>query len=148
MKIIVLPFLLLVNILFAQTDKPTSKMDGSYHLLESERGLNNQPTKTKLVQLVENNGVQMLAIAACEKCIPAIYTYKAEDSETLDRHTYFNSMGIFVTQYDNESFVAFMPNPNSTSEADYLLFSNFYSKSKSKVESMTKAKIKNYVLNL
>ena len=105
---------MIVNLGFSQADKTTTAINGTYYMLESERGLNNQPTKTKLVQLVENNGVQMLAIAACEKCIPAIYTYKAEDSETLDRHTYFNSMGIFVTQYDNESFVAFLPNPNST----------------------------------
>lgn len=88
MRFLILPILFTIDIGLAQTEKPTSKIDGTYYLLESESGINNQQTKTKLFQLAENNGLRMLAIAACEKCVPAIYTYKREDSESLKRHTF------------------------------------------------------------
>lgn len=57
-------------------------------------------------------------------------------------------MGIFVVEYDNESFITFMPNPNYTGEQDYLLFSNFYSKSEAKVNVMNKEKVLEFVMSL
>lgn len=116
-----------------------------YHLLEAERGIDNQPTHTKLVEYGAHNGTKLLAIAACEKCIPAIYSYQADDSESLGVTTYYNSNGLFVFEYDFESFVIIMLNPSAEDDWINFAFSNFYSKSKSKVDAMSQQKIKDFI---
>lgn len=133
---------------YGQEFELTNQINGSYHLFEAERGVNNKSTKTKLIEYGENNGIKLLAVAACEKCIPAVYTYKKEESIQMERPVFFNSSGLWVVKYDDESFVIFMPDPAAGSDSEKLYISNFYSKSKFKVENMTKAKIKDFVLNL
>jgi len=133
------------SLAFAQVNTPTVSSSGTYYLLEAERGMNNQPTKTKFFEFGENNGTQLLAISACKQCMPAIYTYQETDSNDLGFPIYFNNMGLYVFTYDAESFVIIMPNPNSPNDWTNFAFSNFYSKSKAKVEAMNKAKIKVFI---
>lgn len=127
----------------SQNVKPTSDINGTYHLLEAERGV-----KTKFFEFGEHNGVQLLAIAACQKCIPGVYTYQKEDSESIDRLVFFNKAGLHIINYDDESFVMIMLNPNAEGDWTDFYFSNFYSKNKAKVAAMSKEKIKNFIVSL
>jgi hypothetical protein len=79
--------------------------------------------------------------------MPAVYTYKAEESKELDRLVFYNSTGLYLFQYDEESFVMIMINPKAEHWTDFY-FSNFYSKNKSKVASMSKEKIKKFMTKI
>lgn len=150
MKKLPIYFLMLVTCFaVAQYEVPTTAINGEYHLFEVERGINNQPTKTKLFEFGENNGVKLLAVAACEKCMPAIYTYQEEDSKRLGIPVFFNSSGLYALSYDKESFVIVLVK-SMIADANWenFAFSNFYSKSNSKVTGMTKEKIANYAVSL
>jgi len=146
--IIGLLLLLIVLPVHGQDFELTNQVNGTYHLFEAERGVNNKLTKTKLIEYGENNGTKLLAIAACEKCMPAVYTYKKEKSKELKRKVFYNSSGIWVMEYDADSFVLFMSNPNAIVQKDDLLYSNFYSKSESKVRKMSKKKVEDFIINL
>ncbi|MEE9363635.1 MAG: hypothetical protein V3U92_13635 [Cellulophaga sp.] len=100
--------------------------------------------KKKLIQLAENNGSKILAIAACAKCIPALYAYEPEESERIGKPVYFNKIGLYVITYDAESFAIVMLSAKEGEDFSYL---NFYSKNQATVKSMTKEKIANYVLS-
>ena len=93
MKKLIISFIFLVNtnLLFSQHEMPSKDNSGTYYLLEAEKGINNKPTKTKLFQFgeKEENGAQLLAIAACEKCMPAVYTYQAAQSKRLGIPVFF-----------------------------------------------------------
>ncbi len=150
MKHIVLFLLCTVGTsVFAQKGMPTEAINGEYHLLEAERGLKNQPTKNKLFQFGENNGTKLLAIAACEKCMPAVYTFQEEDTKRLGVPVFFNSTGLYALGYDSNSFVIVMVTSKiEGGNWSKFMFSNFYSKSKSKVAGMTKAKAEAYATEL
>ena len=141
-----LPFFLIVlfipSLTFSQDASPTKAINGTYHLLEAERGV-----ETKLFEFGEHNGVKLLAIAACEKCMPAVYTYKADESKELGRTVFFNATGLYVFRYDEESFVMIMIDPNADVWTDFY-FSNFYSKNKIKVDSMSKQKLKDFIIKI
>ena len=126
----------------------STAINGTYHLLEAERGMNNGQTKTKIFEYAEHNGKKLLAISACEKCMPAIYSYQEADSKDLETLVFYNAMGLYVFAYDHESFVMIMPSPDSPEDWTNFAFSNFYSKSEAKVSAMTKDKIKLFVQNL
>jgi len=128
--------------LSSQNSNLLKSVDGTYHLLEAERGVT-----TKVFEFGEHNNVKLLAIAACKKCMPAVYTYKAEESKELDRLVFYNSTGLYLFQYDEESFVMIMINPKAEHWTDFY-FSNFYSKIKSKVASMSKEKIKKFIAKI
>ena len=143
MKIII-SFLLFYNLSIGQ-HMLNDEYNGTYNLLEAERGINNKPTNSKIFEFGEHNNLKLLAIAACKKCIPAVYTYQEEESKKLDIPVYFNSMGIYIIGYDNESFVAVLvTNKLGDGEWNNFSFANFYSKSKLKTATMNKEKISNY----
>lgn len=147
----ILIVLLAFNITFvvAQDALPTETINGEYHLLEAERGVNNQPTQTKLFEFGEKNGVKLLGVAACEKCMPAVYTYQEKDSKRLGVPVFFNSTGLYALSYDKDSFVIVMVTSKiENGNWSKFLFSNFYSKDKSKVTGMTKAKAETYAASL
>ena len=129
-----------INIIAAQQEMPTKSINGTYYLLFSERGV-----KTKHIQFGENNGTQLLAIAACEKCMPAVYTYKPKESKELEKPVFYNSIGLYVISYDAESFITVML---STNENTNFAFSNFYSKNPATIKTMTKEKIEAYAMGL
>ncbi|NMH88528.1 hypothetical protein [Flavivirga algicola] len=131
---------------FSQEKLPDQSINGTYHLLFAEQG---SETKTKLFQFGENNGVKLLAIAACEKCIPAIYTYQPEASKKLGVRVFLNNLGLYVIGYDEESFIiVLVKNKLGNGVWNDFSFSNFYSKNKGLVKSMTKEKIKAYAISL
>lgn len=147
MKQVISLFLMLsVSFLFAQEEVPTEALNGTYHLLFPERDVEN---KTKRIQFGENNGTKLLAIAACEKCMPAIYSYQESDSKQLGVPVFFNSTGLYVIAYDKDSFInVLVTNKLGDKEWKQFAFSNFYSKNKAVVNTMTKAKIEAYAVQL
>lgn len=148
MKYIILSVFLCFSIAIkAQNSKPTKGLGGKYYLMDAERASRGETTKTKYFEFGEHNGVQLLAVAACEKCMPAVYTYKPEESEEINRLVFFNKVGLIIIQFDKDSFVMIMPNPNSDNWLDFM-FSNFYSKSKTKAEQMTQQKLKTFIDSL
>jgi hypothetical protein len=143
MKILIC-FLLLSQISYTQNTRNKDN-NGTYHLFEAERGINNKPTNSKIFEFGEHNSVKLLAIAACAKCMPAVYTYQETESNKLDIPVYFNKMGIYILGYDKESFVAVLvTNKLGDGEWNNFSFSNFYSKNKLKIASINKEKISNY----
>lgn len=139
-KIILLLFLSNVIVLTAQNITPSKNINGTYHLLIPEKGVSGK-TKKMLIQLGENNGTQMLAVAACKQCFPAIYTYKPELSKKFKKPVFYNSMGYYVITYDKDSFILFVIAISADDDFRYI---NFYSKDQSKVKTMTKAKMEEY----
>jgi hypothetical protein len=128
--------------LFSQNHLPNNDINGTYHLLEAERGVG-----TKIFEYGQHNDTKLLLIAACKQCMPGTYTYKKDASEELDRAVFFNTTGLYIFQYDNESFVMIMINPKAENWTDFY-YSNFYSKSKSKVQNMSKEKIKEFIIKI
>ena len=135
-------------LLVAQNENPTEALNGTYHLLEGERGVGNKQTLTKVAQYAKWGDDYVMAIAACEKCMPAIYKYKAEYSKDLKTAVFFNDIGLYLIAYDKESFVMMMPSKKEGAEWTDFSFSNFYSKSKVKVAAMSQQKIKEYIIKI
>jgi hypothetical protein len=116
----------------------TTKGGATYYLMEAERG------KTK-VQLEEgeNNGTKIIAING------AMYTYQDEPSATLGKKIYFTTAGIYVIEYDDNSWVSVMPTKQlGKAPWDKFAFSNFYSTDAAKAKGMTKAKVEAYAIKL
>ncbi len=136
------------SLLYAQKGMPTEAINGTYHLLEAERGIGNKQTKTKIFQYGLFGNDKVLAIAACEKCMPAIYKYQKKESEAFGSPFFFNDSGLFMITYDSESFVMVMPSSKENADFTDFAFSNFYSKNKAKVAAMTQEKIKEYIIEI
>lgn len=133
--------ILLSTIKLVGQEKKINKkdIDGTYHLLFEEKGI-----KTKFIQLVEKNNATMLLVASCEKCFPAMYQYRPEESKRVESPVFY-TMGIFIIKYDEESFIAVAP---SLKEDVDFAFSNFYSKNKATLKTMTKEKIETFANKL
>lgn len=134
--------------LFSQSEIPTERIDGTYHLLEEEKGIGNKPTKTKLFQFGMFGGDKVLAIAACAKCMPAVYKYQEAESKELGIPVFYHDIGLFVITYDNESFVMVKPADKNSEDWTDFSYSNFYSKNKVKVMAMTQQKIKDFIVEI
>ena len=144
MKYIFILLFCSLGTLYAQSIAPSKSIDGAYTTLFEERGVSGA-SNNKLIQLVENNGTQMLAVATCEQCFPAVYTYNKELSEQFGKAIFNNNMGFYAISYDSESFAIVML---STTADENFSYYNFYSKSKSKVSAMTTEKIDAYSIKL
>ncbi len=150
MKTLLTYFIVLLTpyLLFSQKEMPTEAINGTYHLLVAERGIGNKQTKTKIFQYGVFAGGKVLAIAACGKCMPAIYKYQKGDSKELGVPVFFNAIGLTMITYDSESFVMIMPATKKDAEWTDFSFSNFYSKNKAKVNVMTQQKIKEFIIKI
>lgn len=135
-------------LLFSQNTNPTEALNGTYHLLDSERGIGNKQTFTKLFQYGKWGEDYVMAVAACSKCMPAIYKYHKEYSDDMKTAVFFNDVGLFLIAYDTESFVMMMPSKKEGATWSDFSFSNFYSKNKMKVTGMSKQKIKEYIISI
>lgn len=144
-KLLVIACMLCLSITTnAQSVAPSNSINGAYHLFTPEKGQGGK-TKNMIVELMENNGTKMLGVAACKRCFPAVYTYKAEISKEFGKPVFHNSSGFYVATYDADSFVIFMPMVNGNS---YFRYVNFYSKTQAKVQAMNKSSIEKYAMTL
>lgn len=116
----------------------TAKGGSTIYLMEAERG----NTKLQLEE-GENNGTKILAING------AMYTWQDEPSATLGKKIYFSTAGLYVMEYDANSWVSVMPD-NQLGKAEFtkFMFSNFYSTDAAKAKSMSKAKVEEYAIGL
>ncbi len=119
-------------------------VNGIYHLYSPEKGPSGKTYKM-ILEFIERNTQQMLAIAPCAECYPAIYSYKPELTRKFGKPIFYNSSRIHVLQYDDESFIICMVAVSLEKDFEYI---NFYSKSKSKVNAMSLEKIQNYANNI
>ena len=143
-----LVLLLTPCMLFSQYKEPTEAINGKYYLMDAEKGIGSKMTKEKLFQYGEWGQDKVLVVAACERCSPAMYKYKKEDSEAMEVSMFYNAVGLYMFMYDDESFVMMVPaNKNSTDWTDFT-YSNFYSKNKEKAAAMTKQKIIDFISTL
>ncbi|PQJ78629.1 hypothetical protein [Polaribacter porphyrae] len=150
MKQLIFLFFLFANVFNSNAqDNLTKRFNGKYHLLEAEKGIDNKPSKIKFVEFGENNGKKLLAVAACEKCTPAIFSYKQEESKKYGTPIFFNYFGLYAITYDKESFIiVFVDKKLGSGTWTKFGFSNFYSKSKTKVAQMTKEKLEAFAIAL
>ena len=140
--------LLIPYILFSQNEMPTEAINGTYHLMDAERGIGSKMTKEKLFQYGEMGADKVLAVAACLRCSPAIYKYQKEESESMGIPVFYNSIGLYMFVYDKESFIMMVPANKKSKDWTDFTYSNFYSKSKVKVAAMNKQKIIDFVKTL
>jgi len=140
--------LLTPYLLFSQSKMPTEAINGTYHLMDAERGIGSKMTKEKLFQYGEMGTDKVLAVAACQRCAPAIYKYQKEDSEAMGVPVFYNAIGLYMITYDNESFVMMVPANKKSKDWTDFTYSNFYSKSKAKADAMTKQKIIDFIKTL
>jgi hypothetical protein len=133
--------------IFAQNENPTEALNGTYHLLDAERAGGNKQTNTKIFEYGKFGDDNVLAVAACVNCMPAIYKYKEEFSTDLKTAVFFNDIGLYLIAYDKESFIM-MPSKKEGAEWTDFAFSNFYSKNKAKVAAMSQQKIKEYMIKI
>ena len=134
--------------LFSQKATPTEAINGTYHLMDAERGIGSKQTKTKLFQYTVWGNDKVLVVAACERCSPAMYKYQKEESEAIGVPIFYNAIGLYMITYDNESFVMMVPANKKSKDWTDFTYSNFYSKNKAKADSMTKQKIKEFIINM
>ena len=140
--------LLTPYILCAQSKEPTKAIDGKYYLMTAEKGIGSKMTKEKLFQYAKWGNDKVLVVAACQRCSPAMYKYKKEDSDAFGTPVFYNAVGLYMITYDDESFVMMVPaNKNSKDWTDFT-YSNFYSKNKTKADAMTKQKIVEFISTL
>ncbi|CAM1339316.1 hypothetical protein [Tenacibaculum aestuarii] len=141
--VFILPFTV-----YAQNEVPTKNINGLYHLLEGERTVGNEQTKTKFFQYSLLGTTKTVAVAACKKCIPAIYKYQEVESKELNRPVFYNNIGLFLISYDKESFVMVMPANKQDADWTNFAYSNFYSKNSTKVKAMSQKKIKEFIVRI
>lgn len=133
---------------YAQNEVPTKAINGVYHLLEAERTTGSKTTKTKIFQYGLLGTTKVVAVAACKKCVPAIYKYQETESKELNRSVFYNSIGLFLISYDQESFVMVMPANKQGADWTNFAYSNFYSKNSTKVKTMSQKKIKEFIVQI
>ena len=136
--------------------KPVSAKSekGTYHLLEAERLPAGGTTKTLAITVDKypNTEEKVLVITACPKgCASGVYNYKEELSTELGINVYFISAGIYVMQYDDNSYVSVMPSQKEVLGVmpfNKFAFTNFYSTDALKVKGMTKVKAEAYAVKM
>lgn len=116
------------------------------HLLEPSR----DGKKQQILQLGENNGVKLLAMASCKQCMPAVYTHNPEASKAYGK-TIYGTSGIYVIPYDNNSYISVAPKTPLVAIGEGVwktfLYTNFFSEDKNKVAHMTKKKVEDWAIH-
>ncbi len=123
---------------------PSTSINGNYTAVKAERGTTG-PSKEKIIQYGENNGIKFLAIAACERCMPAVFTYNKEYSKVLGKPAFNNNIGYYIFTYDEDSFVLILI---STMGDELIKFSNFYSKDALKARAMNASKVNDFAMEM
>jgi hypothetical protein len=98
----------LLTVFAAQAFELTpEKVNGIYLLATPERSVGGQTQKLQ-IEFGDMNGQKILATQACPRCPAAGYKLQGEISKELGRPVFFNSMGIYIIAYDDNTFVSVM----------------------------------------
>lgn len=104
------------------------KVNGIYQLAIPERSAGGQTQKLQL-EFGEMNGQKMMATQACPRCPAAGYKMQEEESKELGRPVFFNSMGIYIIAYDENTFVSVMADGQLGKKVwSKITYANVYSK--------------------
>lgn len=118
-------------------------VNGVYQLGVAERG-----QKKLMIQYGELNGNKVIAIAACQGCPPAIYSYQQEPSETLNTPI-FMTAGLYLIRYDDNSFILVQPDKELGRAAwTQIGHANIYSKNAATATAITRAEIESFAIDL
>ena len=104
------------------------KVNGIYLLATPERSAGGQTQKLQ-IEFGEMNSQKILATQACPRCPAAGYKLQDEVSNELGRPVFFNSMGIYIIAYDENTFVSVMADGELGKMIwSEITYSNVYSK--------------------
>jgi hypothetical protein len=104
------------------------KVNGIYLLAIPERSAAGQ-TKKLQVEYGDMNGQKVLVTKACPRCPAAGYKLQDEATNELGRPVFFNSMGIYIIAYDENTFVSVMADAELGKKAwSTITYANVYSK--------------------
>ena len=104
------------------------KVNGIYLLATPERSAAGQ-TKKLQVEYGDMNGQKVLVTKACPRCPAAGYKLQEEATNELGRPVFFNSMGIYIIAYDDNTFVSVMADAELGKKAwSTITYANVYSK--------------------
>jgi hypothetical protein len=119
------------------------KIKGIYHLGTPERGKNQ-------VQIdFGQMGNKVVLAVACKNCPPATYDFLKEESTTLGVATFFNAMGLYVFQYDADSWIVVQPDGVLGRQVwTKIGHANIYSKDKNKTTSVSREQIESFAMSL
>ncbi|MBG6129069.1 hypothetical protein IWQ47_000239 [Aquimarina sp. EL_43] len=120
--------------------------DQMVYLLEPSR----DGKKQQILQIGENNGVKLLAMASCKQCMPAVYTYNPDASKASGK-TIYGTSGIYVIPYDENSYISVAPKTPAVAIGEGIwetfLYANFFSADKAKVAGMNKKKVEDWAID-
>lgn len=103
-------------------------VNGVYHLATPERSAAGNTNKLQ-IEYGELNGQKMLATRACPRCPAAGFKMQMEETKELGRPVFFNSMGIYIIAYDENTFVSVMADAQlGKKEWSTITYANVYSK--------------------
>ncbi|TQV71006.1 hypothetical protein FLL45_22015 [Aliikangiella marina] len=116
---------------------------GSYFLGTPERG------KTKVEMDFGNLGNKVVLAVGCKGCPTATYSFLKEESSTLGVATFFNTIGLYVFQYDENSWVVVQPDGQLGRKVwNKIGHANIYSKDANKAKSVARADIEKFAIGL
>lgn len=103
-------------------------VNGIYDLATPERSAAGQ-TKKLQIEYGELNGQKILVSKACPQCPAAGYKMLNDETNELNRPVFFNSMGIYIVAYDENTFVSVMADAQLGKKAwSKITYANIYSK--------------------
>jgi len=103
-------------------------VNGIYQLAIPERSAAGQTQKLQ-VEYGEMNGQKMMATQACPRCPGVGFKMLEEQTKELGRPVFFNSMGIYIIAYDENTFVSIMADGELGKKAwSAIAYANVYSK--------------------
>ena len=106
---------------------PTN-VNGIYLLAIPERSASGQTQKLQ-VEFGNINGQTLLATRACPRCPAASYKLLDDVTKELGRPVFFNSMGIYIIAYDENTFVSVMADGQLGKKVwRQIAYANVYSK--------------------
>ena len=116
---------------------------GTYFLGSPERG------KTQVEMDFGNLGNKVVLAVGCQGCPTATYSFLKEESTTLGVATFFNTIGLYVFQYDNNSWIVVQPDGQLGRKVwSKIGHANIYSKDANKAATVKRSDIEKFALEL
>lgn len=135
--------LLFISLSSTAAELTAESVKGVYHLGTPERG-----QKKVMMGYGDMNGTTVIAVAACKKCPPAVYSYMSEESKTLGVPV-FTTAGLYLIQYDDESFVIIQPDGALGRQVwSKIGHANVYSKNQNTAKTLARDSIEKFAINL
>jgi hypothetical protein len=132
---------LLITLVAHAFELTPEAVNGVYLLATPERSAAGQ-TKKLQIELGEMNGQQYLATQACPRCPAAGFKMQDEAAKELGRPVFFNSIGIYIIAYDENTFVSVMADgPLGKKEWSTIAYANVYSKQGTPTISLDAGKV-------